>query len=102
MLTEREVFIMGFALLAAGWSIAAKVKSDQTYILREQKERAAHEKVLEKFITNYEIEKARREEQTKTIAAQRGEIESLRALLASTSADKARGKIINKKEIANG
>ena len=57
MLTEREVFIMGFALLAAGWSIAAKVKSDQTYILREQKERAAHEKVLEKFITNYEIER---------------------------------------------
>lgn len=102
MLTEREILIAGLALLAIGWSIAEKVKSDQTHAMREQKERAAHEKVLEKFITNYEIEKARREEQTKTIAAQRGEIESLRALLASTSADKARGKIINKKEKVNG
>lgn len=102
MLTEREIFIMGFALLVAGWSIVEKVKGDRDYARRAQKERANHERVLERFITNYEVEKARREEQEKTITAQRGEIESLRALLASVSADKARGKIINKKETVNG
>lgn len=102
MLTEREIFIMGFALLLVAWSIAEKVKSDQAHSQKVQKIRADNEMLLERFITNYEVEKARREEQAQTIAAQRGEIESRRALLASTSADKARGKIINKKETVNG
>lgn len=102
MPTEREIFMMCFSALVVGWSIVEKVKGDRAYARREQKERATHERVLERFICNYEIEMARREEQEKTIAAQRSEIESLRALLASTSADKARGKIINKKETTNG
>ena len=99
MPTTREILFMLLALAVSIWSIIEKYKSDQAAARREQRMEATHNKVLDSILTNYEVEKTRREEQERTIAAQRGEIESLKALLSSTSAANCRGKIIkNTKE----